>query len=504
MKENDNFFEIFSLENPVGDALYEDPYELFSGDGNAFLEGAITEATSGTNKGNIFQRLWNFIKKIFKWIRDHLRKAWNWIKGLFKKKTKTADQILVDTGIGIGYGATNNKSTNSDNRISIEIESNPRSTTDMPKSIDVYFKPFITKILKDGVMFSWSSTERNINYKGLNRTGAIVGHKAVFRGNKIQDWRLVIVILYGGKDAMNKLKRTLELIGSKNFNYKDFCRGTNSVFESLDRTVDAFNKYEQTFTMDNLMAFQKDLDDIVKIMEKFDSPYSSKIEDYKSNKAFIASLNDLSGLVSRMQMGVNAVTSAFKEVWMVDAAFQGSIKDVKTLDEFVSKCIENNVPPKYINYNCYILSSDDIKGNKGTADKPIWGQSRTVFFPTGKQVVYKIALSTFGTRSNLAEQKLSRTFNKIGRGDLLALVTDMARNNCVVSQEKVDTDAKKPSDSDVRNLKKELNDVISKNNMYLDAIYDLHKGNVGIKNKKWVAIDFGMLRRSSTPGVTSV
>ena len=79
-----------------------------------------------------------------------------------------------------------------------------------------------------------------------------------------------------------------------------------------------------------------------------------------------------------------------------------SIKDPAVLGEYIMECIKNGFPAKYIAYNAWLLSHRSIRGN-GMSFKPIWGQTRAIFIPPNKDIIYKIALSSAGMFGNKTE-----------------------------------------------------------------------------------------------------
>ena len=70
--------------------------DIYTEDGIVLADQWITEAQEGANKKNIFQKLWDLIKKFFSWIAKKLSQLWKWLVSKFKKKSKTADQCVME------------------------------------------------------------------------------------------------------------------------------------------------------------------------------------------------------------------------------------------------------------------------------------------------------------------------------------------------------------------------------------------------------------------------
>ena len=86
--------------------------DIYTEDGVELSNQWITEAQEGATKKNIFQRLWELIKKFFSWIAKKLTQLWKWLVSKFKKKSKTADQCVVEViGIETFEKGKNNRSS---------------------------------------------------------------------------------------------------------------------------------------------------------------------------------------------------------------------------------------------------------------------------------------------------------------------------------------------------------------------------------------------------------
>lgn len=255
---------------------------------------------------------------------------------------------------------------------------------------------------------------------------------------------------------------------------------------------------EITISMKDLSNFIKDLD---KSVYNIDTFADTKNKVYNFSKTTISNMNKLSDFLLRLQVSLNMLSSSLDTNFIVDYKFFGCIKSVKLLDKFVAYCIKNGLPPKYIAYNTWLVANECIRG-KGDKYKPIWGQTRFIFFPPGGKVVYKIAMSGIGITSNKAEERTSKIFVDMGRVDLIAPIVKTWENNTIVAMEAIKSKGK-PSLVECAAYTKRCNEVIKDyektHNVKLNIkISDQHADNVkyDINNKCYRSIDYGIVSRS--------
>ena len=140
----------------------------------------------------------------------------------------------------------------------------------------------------------------------------------------------------------------------------------------------------------------------------------------------------------RTQISLNFISTALNEdsMLLIDKRFYKSIKSLDLLDEFVGRCIQTGVPPKYVAYNAWLISDECIRGTGEY--KPIFGHARATLFPPNKKIVLKIGLSGLGTVSNETESRFSKIFEDMDRVDLIAPVIKDFKNNAIIAMERVD------------------------------------------------------------------
>ena len=209
----------------------------------------------------------------------------------------------------------------------------------------------------------------------------------------------------------------------------------------------------------------------------------------------IHSLNMVVRLLMRIQISLNYISSAFKNMSIIDASMYKSIKSIALLDEFVGRCIKAGIPPKYIAYNAWLISDECIRGTGQY--KPIFGHARATIFPPNDTIVLKIALSGLGTTSNETESRFTKIFVDMDRIDLIAPVIKDFKNNAIVAMERVHGNFDLSSKT-LKEYSKKVNDVFSdyqkKHGSLNIKVGSQHIGNVAYDNKYKVyrSIDYGV------------
>ena len=175
-----------------------------------------------------------------------------------------------------------------------------------------------------------------------------------------------------------------------------------------------------------------------KMLESMEAFTSTNINISELDAATIRSLNDVVRILMRTQISLNFISTALNEdsMLLIDKRFYKSIKSLDLLDEFVGRCIQTGVPPKYVAYNAWLISDECIRGTGEY--KPIFGHARATLFPPNKKIVLKIGLSGLGTVSNETESRFSKIFEDMDRVDLIAPVIKDFKNNAIIAMERVD------------------------------------------------------------------
>lgn len=497
-----------------------DPYIMFSENGNEFLEEALVEAGKDANKKNVVQKIWDFIKKVCRWISKQISKFISFIKSFFKKKSKSADQIaeevvpsnkrnvIAGAAMAAAGAVVANKSKSSDTDSisahtveSDRIPSNPSSSI-QPPSLDDIVKNLICAFEDDKNIVKFSYNQIQEDGKGAKVKG-----KGLVRG--MSDV-IEVYMMINNSNLMNEFLACLDIIKTRELANNDFsAKYQNFVnnYNSYRRSISNMAQNDFSIKLDDLDRFNKQFIEINKILEIIDSP---EIIDQKGmnmgvtakpydSSSVIRNLNDIAGLVARWQMGISGIVGCLKSVYQIDTSFHNVIDDIETLSQFVQKCMDAGIPGKYIMWNGYKISSPKLKGSgkNGSETSPIWGQSRFVFFPDDNpQIVYKIAYNPWGLRANKSETMVTDKVKETGyTEDIIAKVVNHTQNDHVISIERADNQDT-PSYSVISDVKGRLENFCRSNKLPISLIADIHTGNVRKIKGKWVAIDYGDVERS--------
>ena len=146
----DSILESFNLDPS---RLFGESYEfsvLYESNQKEFSK-VMSDTNKGVNKKNVFQKIWEFIKKIFRLIGKGITAIINYIQSLFGKKKQTVDQIVSELSIKPKSNPTTSKksATNKQASVRVPIKSNPKSEVKMPSFIDCVIKPISLKLNSD-------------------------------------------------------------------------------------------------------------------------------------------------------------------------------------------------------------------------------------------------------------------------------------------------------------------------------------------------------------------
>ena len=289
------------------------------------------------------------------------------------------------------------------------------------------------------------------------------------------------------------------LKGDKNAE-KMLTKSCSSVIDSVYKHADKMHVDKCVVSMKDITRFQKSLNEQNIRMDKFVNIEKTDVSNM--DKHTIKAMNELTNKLIRIQISMNMLSSALDDKSIINGNFVGVIRNVALLDVFVKRCIDAGIPPKYIGYNAWLISDESIRG-KSDLFKPVWGQTRVIFFPTAKNIVYKIALSGAGISSNEAEVRTSKLFVDMDRVDLIAPVVKAWGNGAIVALERIPKSDHKPSYDTLLKYTKEVNSVIRKyeeqNNVKINTkISDQHRDNVMYDERIgcYRSIDYGIAKRS--------
>lgn len=444
--------------------------------------------TEGTTKGNVFQKLWAFIVKIWKLICKAFGNFIKWVKSIFSRNVTPIDDITDECFGSTGSApsrissppvsakspsaptASKAVSNNTQNSVSIQIPKSDKSEMPVEDVIDLMYKPIRVKYDKD---------KRGIYVSGNDL-------KAANNSTPVQDVSVggqqgiaYVIDLCKSVHVQEKMQAVIFSLSKQNW---------GQFSSALDALADVFNNtntsMQSLIGLDSLEKCQGVINNVMEQLSNIADPSANIPNDSK----LLGKLNDFANLCSYMQMGLNALIRSCSMTYKIDAKYIGRISDINMMDKFVDRMISGGIPAKYIAYNVYAACNDSLNG-RGDAHNPIWGQSRLVLFPkTDQSKVYKIALSGWGKQANASEQHISKAFSVDGGNNLIAMTLDMTRSKTVLTAERADNDTK-VDNTLINALSREMMNFIQRHNIPID-IEDLHSKNVGVKDGKVVAMDY--------------
>lgn len=511
-----------------------------------------SEQKDGTGNTSIIKKIWNAIKHVFVMLTTHIRMMIDKIKLFFNKNDgKHSNYISCDSivlrilsnsranvpddtskwkipAVNPKYIAEQNKKYSTDaeidkynkkhkndtqvyseaatdNRyVTINIPTGAGSTM-YPKTVRVPRNDIITEINKDEKTISFhikgkgklqrikmtnedSSTSKG-EIEGLKKSWTHSAHIALYLMSKPDKFdKLVALTDLAVEILFMKKKSHIHLFDKK-------CK---SILSDLNKNAKHTDLTKVKLSIKDLTEFQKKINNLNYKIDKF-ADINCDVSSF--DKDTIDNFNRLSRSLLDIQIAMNSLTSSLENNIIVSDCFVGCIKNMALLDQFVSTCIQEGMAPKYIAYNTWLVSDPCIRGNNDTY-KPIWGQTRFIFFPPDNRFVYKIAMSGLGVTSNRAEIRTSEMFEKMDRVDLIAPVVKTWDTESILAMERI-MSVSDVSLPECAMYTKSANDAIveyeKKNNVKLNIkIADQHKDNVKFdtKNKCYRSIDYGIASRS--------
>ena len=150
----DEYFRLDGVRDCLEDTYFDEAFD------QQYMDAIYTEAISGANVTNVFQKIIGFILKGLKFLWSKLKQLANWIKSkITGKDKKTANQIARE----IVGDKTPNAKNKSDKPVRVEIPSNPASQAKIDQIIDVAFEPMQFAFDRDAldIMIDYSAALSN-------------------------------------------------------------------------------------------------------------------------------------------------------------------------------------------------------------------------------------------------------------------------------------------------------------------------------------------------------
>lgn len=471
--EKAEFMESFILD-PLMYAETFDPATFFKEDYIIEAAAIYEDATAPTAKKNVGKKILDFIKKIGELIIRALKAIGTFIKNLFKRKAKSADQVLDKLGVPT-------KKVSPDQDFEVEIPVADDSEYEIERKCYMAVKPMQIKLEENGSMLI--TTKDVVASAWLkHKQGTIKANNGSFFQVYLAHAHNVAFKAMLDKDVQDDIRKVADAISMKSDDVRSsdiyhIGSSLNAVFS------DPHKEYRVTLKQIN------DLNDtLVYAMDKM-----SKVADSTGNDPWASQrstlLNEFSTIMAVLQFGINTITGCLKDIYVIDAEYAESISDTDVLSKFVGQMISASIPTKYVAMNTWLVSTKEIKG-EADAFKPVWGQSRVVFFPPEKDIVHKVAINPYGIRSNFAENSVYGTMQRNNAAELLAKAEKISSNGVILDMERIT--GSRPTNAELLTFTTKLQQAAGGSNI---AINDLHLDNVKKTKDGMKAIDYGMFVR---------
>ena len=509
-----------------------------------YIEAAYTEVTTGTTSQNIFVKIIRFIVRMLKLLWSKVVQLFRWLKNkILGKNKKSADQIVEEV-IGsdlsgsssepraraprkVPRGGANNKNDKEEKVVKIVIPSSDKSSVKVDNIVEVAFKDIQIAFDNDKLKLKNNGPANFSTFKKIKMDGAKLpkGKEApdpgqvywvaeLIRNKSLRDEFEAIIndtekmFKSTGANpniptAMNKLNDIqniqklvnrcdtfYEKIVSMNIQYDtDISISDFSEFAKiLKHSVDVFSSFEAIFVKPTVFNSQ---------LSSNENPnWQARSGRNSITTKQLEAFDRMRILITVFSFGMNGITEWMQRIYMIDAKYIGAISDIETLSRFVEKMAAYGIPSKYIMYNSYLIASPELNGSdsKANADKPIWGQSRCVFFPTNENSIVKIAYNPLGTIGNKNEAYITKILHGTSESKLIANIRKISKNKYVTEGERVNTDAK-VSWYACQDISDRLNKSLRLKNIGVE-IMDIHPANVGSRSDGSLCIvDYGGINR---------
>lgn len=483
--------EHLSLDNTLD--IFDDPFLFFAESDNIELEyyQTLYEAGVKTTAKNFFETAWKLIKHFFGWMKKQFQKMTSWVAGLFKKNTRTIDDILIDLGVNVSKDTKSGKT---------KLLLDPKSEMMDINDLEAVTKPFFMQFEADkkrvfirykDAKKAYHSAVLDIAKKEIfgkidtnNAEGSIKGVAAALPSHARFDLVFKIVTETNYQHQISKF--TEDIINNDSNLSASVLNEFRSFVKNVENSKVQISGGKIAFSLEQMMSFQKWLNETFDKISEVGATDNSK---YENNKDVINLINEFLEFINNIQMGMNVISNAMKSVYLIDIDYLESIDDINVLGKFVDEMLKAGIPPKFIMFNATLAASKKLKGD-ADHNKPVCGQTRVIFFPYDTKIVYKIAISQMGVLSNKAEYDLYKKLKEAGIEELFAATYGGSETYSVIKGERVDT-SRACTVNDANNMKKKVIEATDKIGLPIGIDHDIHYKNIGYRGDQMVVLDYG-------------
>lgn len=476
--EQDVVWNILQNNNKIFNLISNTQYDC---DSSIFQEYYIMESSDDTSQHkNIFKSIWKTILKILTWVKDQFLRLVRLMQNIFNIKNikATADQVCEKLHLKRKKSVNENKKT-----ISMDVEhGNTIKQEDIV--IDDVVKPLLLEITGNNSICIRPS---NVYFDGLIIDTKVAGNRKVLTPSAI------ITAYYLLSNKGNLFLESLDVFIDKISKGEDFDKIDKILKNEINSYNSYFTKYKYLFftksfniKQDVVIEFQKKINDYLIRLKTIEY---SKFED---KQELFQSLLNISNILFGAQLGLNTIASSMKKIYTIDGCYFDTVDDINILSNFVKELITAGVPSKYIAYNSFLISNDNLKG-RANIKRPLMGQTRLVFRPN-KLYVYKIALNGSGIDSNRNEQTVSKDLEKDSEiVKLIAPVFDVTDGSVIIKMKNIISNGNKPSKYQRDMMVNKLNDYCKSQKLGY-YIIDIHVNNALLDmDNNPVIIDYGAI-----------
>jgi hypothetical protein len=517
--------QILFCDKSFGEQTLEDIYDAYIHESymidmefqELIQEGKVWE---GIKKG--LGQIWEWIKSFFRWLGKKLAALGRFIAGLFRKKTKSADQC-VDEALGgskvhteaavdnvkkVHKAIANGLKAAQYNVQRIIIKGN-RTSEIQEESVEVVLKKLKLKISSDKSSLIVESASAGpfgfTRYKKTEQDGMVDRTGSVTDVGAARTPFLAIYLLTGGDIKGYKFDDIINVLTHLCEEIKDYNPVSKETETELGKIVEASKDLfgilgiihvdekkkpweGKQISYNQIRNFGSKINQFTQVMNNVNMSQgrvSEKVHQY---------LSKLINLFENLQMSFNDFSNEINSLWAVDAHNAGIIKTPEELSDISKTFVKSGIPPKFIRHNILILAA----ANLWDGDDPGIGQSRLCLIPKDGNVVYKVAINGMGFSGNKCETKQTEELKKYPGGvDLIAPV-EKNYGNYVISQMKCSFD----------NISEDASKILENeiDNFYLSETgwqypyelkLDLHSKNIAMNpnTRKPVIIDYGFFKK---------
>jgi len=439
---NDTSYEYQMEMFDTMNALFEKEYMMMEYATDPEL--TIQEAAATAPKESFGNKIISFLKKVFEAINRAISKMVNAIVSLFSKnKGKKTPNTIASQIVGTVKPTAAPKVTNNPNistsvksgvrTFTIKLPTNKRSTVKVPplnipqSDIEVIFQGDNQIIFRREGKDTWGSPI----FQNVSDEDRKIIDREPKKANSVQSAVVSLKLICNRQDqdqffkyleqvvnSLNMYSGSRKLSGNSSYQFRKAMDSLHSICKGGTSRISNPDSKEFKTSINEIKEFQKRF---ARLHEQFLKVFDTDI-DFSKNTDIVRDLTDIGDDLAVLQMSLNTVTNQIVQQQCLNPRYWKTIQDPRLLAKFTKACIDSGIPYKFVMYNVWLVSDDDLHG--GLNDyAPVWGQSRGVFFPLRDQnIIYKIALSGWGITSNKTEADITKMLSNTGDPDDIKII----------------------------------------------------------------------------------